>query len=128
MKVSEVELRDIAQEAEIAFWEVLVKRFPQAKTGDLSIDRTIRLAITAQNAIEEWIENNVPAGASIAPAVPALNSPTQVRIGQAIETVLDHYYPDEAEHYESTNSNDPNHIYHSLHAIRRWIENGYREC
>ena len=60
MKISQAELRDITQEAELAFWEVLVKRFPQAQTGDLSIDRTIRLSIAAQDAVEEWIENNVP--------------------------------------------------------------------
>ena len=60
MKISKADLCDITLEAELAFWEVLVKRFPQAQTGDLSIDRTIRLTIAAQEAVEEWIENNVP--------------------------------------------------------------------
>jgi len=64
MKISKADLRDITQEAECAFWEVLVKRFPQAQTGDLSIDRTIRLSIAAQEAVEEWIENNVTTATS----------------------------------------------------------------
>jgi hypothetical protein len=60
MKISETDLREITQEAEFAFWEVLVSRFPQAETGDLSVDRTIRLTLAAQDAVQEWIENNVP--------------------------------------------------------------------
>jgi hypothetical protein len=60
MTISKADLRDITQEAELAFWDVLVKRFPQAQTGDLSVDRTIRLSIAAQEAVEEWVDNNVP--------------------------------------------------------------------
>ena len=118
----------IIEDALDAFWQVVADRFPAAESGDLSPWQTIKLECAAHDALRHWIENNVPAGASVAPAVPALNSPSQVRIRRAIETVLDHYYPDEALHYESTDRKDSNHIYHSLHAIRRWIENGYREC
>jgi hypothetical protein len=53
------DIKSLAQEAEDAFWQVIVKRFPQATTGDLSIDRTIRLRLAAEEAIEEWIRNNV---------------------------------------------------------------------
>jgi hypothetical protein len=124
---SQVDTSQIIEHALDAFWQVVADHFPAAESGDLSPWQTIKLECAAHDALRHWIENNVPAGAFIAPAVPALNSPSQVRIRQAIETVLDHYYPDEAVHYESTDRNDPNHIYHSLHAIRRWIESGYRE-
>ena len=53
------ELRHLIEEADIAFWEVIAKHFPEAKTGDLSIDRTIRLTIAEQEAVNEWIANNV---------------------------------------------------------------------
>jgi hypothetical protein len=49
----------LAYEALDAFWEVIVRRFPQAKFGDLSPERTIRLSDAAADAIEEWISNNV---------------------------------------------------------------------
>jgi hypothetical protein len=52
-------IQALAQEAEDAFWEVLRRHFPQATTGNLSIDRTIRLTVAAEAAIEEWIANNV---------------------------------------------------------------------
>jgi hypothetical protein len=54
-------LRSAADEALDAFWEVIVQRYPQAETGDLSPWTTIQLQIAAENAIEEWIDNNVPA-------------------------------------------------------------------
>jgi hypothetical protein len=53
------DLRHLIEEADIAFWAVIAKHFPEAKTGDLSIDRTIRLTIAEQEAVKEWIANNV---------------------------------------------------------------------
>jgi len=53
------ELHDLIEEADIAFWAVIANHFPEAKTGDLSIDRTIRLTIAEQAAVKEWIANNV---------------------------------------------------------------------
>jgi hypothetical protein len=53
-------LCDLADEALGAFWEVIVRRFPEAKYGDLSPGRTVALDDTAREAIEEWIRNNVP--------------------------------------------------------------------
>ena len=124
---SQIDTSQITEDALDAFWQAVADRFPTAESGDLSPWQTIKLDCAAQDAVREWIDNNVPAGASVAPAVPALNPPSQLRIQRALEAVLDHYYPDEAVHYESTDCNDPNHIYHSLHAIRGWIESGYRE-
>jgi hypothetical protein len=57
----------LADEALDAFWEVIARRFPQARFGDLSIDRTIRLQCVAEEAIAEWIDNNVPDASDPAP-------------------------------------------------------------
>ncbi len=54
-------LESVTDEALEAFWRVLVQRFPQAETGDLSPWATITLSTAAENAIGEWIDNNVPA-------------------------------------------------------------------
>jgi hypothetical protein len=53
-------LRSVADDALEAFWQVVVQRYPQAETGDLSPMATIRLQTAAENAIAEWIDNNVP--------------------------------------------------------------------
>jgi len=53
-------LDTIAEDAILAFWDVVGKHFPDATTGDLSIERTIALTITAEAAIREWVQNNVP--------------------------------------------------------------------
>ena len=54
------DIRTLADAALDAFWQVVAERFPTAYTGDLSIDRTIRLLCAAEYAIREWIDNNVP--------------------------------------------------------------------
>jgi hypothetical protein len=54
-------LRSVADEALEAFWQVIVQRYPQAETGDLSPLTTVRLQNAAEAAIEEWIWANVPA-------------------------------------------------------------------
>lgn len=54
------DLTALAGQSLDAFWDVVVCRFPQARTGDLSPSMTIRLETTARQAIEEWVENNVP--------------------------------------------------------------------
>lgn len=53
-------LRSVADEAMDAFWEVVVQRFPQAETGDLSPLTTHRFHEAAEAAIEEWVWANVP--------------------------------------------------------------------
>ena len=50
----------LASEALNAFWEVVVRHYPQAETGDLSPWTTVKLTLAAENAIEEWIWANVP--------------------------------------------------------------------
>lgn len=54
-------LRSVADEALEGFWKVIVQRYPQAETGDLSPWATSTLQTAAENAIAEWIDNNVPA-------------------------------------------------------------------
>jgi hypothetical protein len=59
-EMSPAELRSAADEALEAFWQVIVKRYPQAKTGDLSPLTTVRLDTAAEAAIAEWVWANVP--------------------------------------------------------------------
>ncbi len=43
-----------------AFWDVIVNRYPEAVTGDLSPGATIALQLAAEDAVYEWVVNNVP--------------------------------------------------------------------
>jgi hypothetical protein len=63
-KIDEALLRSVTDDAEQAFWQAVLERFPQAKSGDLSPLTTVRLTIAAENAIEEWIHYNVPTTAN----------------------------------------------------------------
>jgi hypothetical protein len=57
--MSNIVIHSLADEALDAFWQVLVRKFPQASSGDLSIGQAIDLRTAAENAIEEWIASNV---------------------------------------------------------------------
>jgi hypothetical protein len=61
MTIAKDDLRKLADEALDAFWHVIAKHHPQAETGDLCPWLTIKLQIAAENAIEAWIDSNVPA-------------------------------------------------------------------
>ena len=54
------EIHRLIEDADMAFWTVIGNHFPEATTGDLSIDRTFRLAAAQSTAVKEWISNNVP--------------------------------------------------------------------
>ncbi len=58
--ISRQEIESLTREADDAFWAVIVRHFPEAKNGDLSPERTIALTQAAEEAVEEWIGNNVP--------------------------------------------------------------------
>lgn len=60
MKLSTNASTMLADEALNAFWQVIARRFPQACTGDLGPDRASALQSAAEQAIEQWVENNVP--------------------------------------------------------------------
>ncbi len=53
-------LRNSTDAALDAFWAVIVNRYPQAVTGDLSPGATIALQLAAEDAVYEWIVSNVP--------------------------------------------------------------------
>jgi hypothetical protein len=65
MTLPKDELRELTNEALDAFWGAIVKRYPQATTGDLSPWPTMKLRMAAEDAIEEWIENNVFSAARV---------------------------------------------------------------
>jgi hypothetical protein len=52
-------LRLLTEKALDAFWQTIVEQFPEAISGDLSPGATITLSIAAEEAVDEWIENNV---------------------------------------------------------------------
>jgi hypothetical protein len=53
--------RQLTDDALFAFWQGIAERFPEATTGELSPWPTMKLQIAAETAVEEWIDNNVPA-------------------------------------------------------------------
>jgi hypothetical protein len=55
-----IPISDVLREAQDAFWDAVVKRFPEAKHGDLSPGATVVLHDAEEEAIKEWIHNNVP--------------------------------------------------------------------
>ena len=60
MTKSKTDIRELADQALDAFWQFIAKRHSEADTGDLSPWRTIRLQDAAEDAIQEWLHNNVP--------------------------------------------------------------------
>ena len=63
-----IDLRTLTQEADDAFWQVVVRQYPQAKTGDLSPLTTFALHQAEEEAVKEWVWANVPE--SRCPATP----------------------------------------------------------
>jgi hypothetical protein len=57
--MSNTGISPLADEALDAFWEVIASHFPKAVSGDLSPHGTIRLQLAAEEAVAEWIANNV---------------------------------------------------------------------
>lgn len=60
MNLSKQLTTSIADEALDAFWQVIARRFPQARSGDLSWDCVMTLQTAAEQAIKQFVENNVP--------------------------------------------------------------------
>ena len=61
IRTRSITIDQLADEALEAFWQVIVRCFPQVATGDLSIGSTLQLKRVAQEAIQEWIHTNLPA-------------------------------------------------------------------
>lgn len=51
--------KQVTQEALDAFWETITRRFPEAKTGDLSPLISLGLIQAAESAVAEWVSANV---------------------------------------------------------------------
>ena len=60
MNMKNEQISTIADEALEAFWQVVVRHYPQAESGDLSPLTMVHLEDAAEVAIREWIESNVP--------------------------------------------------------------------
>ena len=52
-------IKEAILDAEECIWESIVDNFPEAEGGDLSIGATIDLSMAIENAITEWVSNNV---------------------------------------------------------------------
>jgi len=50
----------LAEQALEAFWQVVARRFPQARSGDLCWDVVCNLQAAAELAIQQFVEYNVP--------------------------------------------------------------------
>ena len=57
--MKQFEIERLTQEALDAFWDVIVDRFPDFETGELSPLASAALDTAATNAVTEWIANNV---------------------------------------------------------------------
>ncbi|WP_296277282.1 hypothetical protein [Pseudomonas sp. UBA7530] len=57
--MSNPEVESVVQEAMDAFWAVVAKRYPEAKSGDLSPGRVFSFEAEATSAVEEWKLSNV---------------------------------------------------------------------
>lgn len=58
-KYDSLHIESITETAEAAFWAEVVRLVPEATTGDLSPLATHAFQTAAENAIAEWIANNV---------------------------------------------------------------------
>ena len=52
-------IESLTDKALDAFWQVIVERFPEASSGDLSPSTTLTLSMAARDAIAEWVSYNV---------------------------------------------------------------------
>lgn len=53
-----ITIEELTRSALDAFWDIIAKKFPEAKTGDRSPLATMQLDTAAEKAVGEWIENN----------------------------------------------------------------------
>jgi hypothetical protein len=57
--ISDSRIELAVRSAEDAFWEEVVKQFPEAKTGDLAPDISVQLTQIMGKAIRAWIDVNI---------------------------------------------------------------------
>jgi hypothetical protein len=49
---------EIIEEADIAFWNVITKSFPEITTGDFPIDAHVEFQVAQEKAVKTWIDFN----------------------------------------------------------------------
>jgi hypothetical protein len=54
-----IHMQETIRNAQDAFWEVVAKAYPTAKSGDLSPGMSLTFDRAATDAVTEWIDNNV---------------------------------------------------------------------
>tara|TARA_B100000214_G_scaffold298982_1_gene229080 strand:- start:1865 stop:2074 length:210 start_codon:yes stop_codon:yes gene_type:complete len=50
----------VAEKAELAFWEVVGKNYPEATYGCFPFDAQFEFSMALETAIEIWVDANVP--------------------------------------------------------------------
>lgn len=51
-------LHDAIEDAEMAFWTVIAKKYPEIKSGDLSPETAISLEDSLKKVVTIWLNNN----------------------------------------------------------------------
>ena len=59
-KPSQEKIKAVAEEASLAFWDVVSNSFPEIKTGDMEPLVVAQWTLRTQIVIQEWINNNWP--------------------------------------------------------------------
>jgi len=54
------EMRQLTDEAELAFWATIADKFPEVKTGDFPPDATIEFSEACRLAVNRWLMFNYP--------------------------------------------------------------------
>jgi len=49
---------EAVKEAEDAFWEVMIEKFPEAKTGDMLFDEAVKFEDTCHDTAKLWVALN----------------------------------------------------------------------
>ena len=64
-KTMEQRIKDARQEAEDAFWAVIIKHFPEAVDGQFMMSDMDEIMLSW---VQHWVENNVPAATKVEPS------------------------------------------------------------
>ena len=64
-------------------------------------------------------ERRMSLGSATEPATPTRVMPPQVF--DALQQILEHYYRDELDHYESASGGEAIHVFHLLNRLKHWV-------
>jgi hypothetical protein len=51
-------MHDAVEEAKLAFWAVIADRFPEAESGDMSVEGVVDFDLSCNRATSEWMDWN----------------------------------------------------------------------